>query len=426
MDDSRLTNVTQIKNFLKGCQKVGFSLKKDSIKEKYSFIARTVKRLRYKKLGRKDRRIVLNFLRKITGYRRSQLFCLVERAIEGKLHRAIYHRHNPHKIYTSCDIKLLEETDELHLKLNALATKEILRREVEVFGNSKYQTIARVSRSHLSNLRKSAIYKSHWSNPTKPKIVPIGSTQPPEHHGRPGSIRIDTVHQRDVYHINAVDEVTQWEVVVCVPTISEQFIKPAIELIIDQCPFIIFNFHSDRGGEYINYVVAQLLNKLLINQTKSRSRHPNDNALVETKNGAVIRKRMGWEHLDQGASDLINQYYQQYFNLYLNYHRPCLFSTGVKTNPHGREYKIYNQATTPYEKLKEINAGKKINFLKKGITIKSLDRIAYQHSDNEFAQILRKQETKLHAKIQKQTSQTSTKKRFAPQSQALIRVRFFD
>jgi transposase InsO family protein len=60
-------------------------------------------------------------------------------------------------------------------------------------------------------------------------------------------------------------------------------------------PFPIRGFHSDNGSEFINQTLARLLNKLLIEQTKSRLRHSNDNGLVETKNGAVIRKHMGYD-----------------------------------------------------------------------------------------------------------------------------------
>ena len=401
MNDSRLTNINQLREFLKGSQKFDFSLKSNSIKEKYAFIKKIIARFQYQQLAWKDKRIVLSFLKKITGYRRSQLFYLVKRAINNQLKHQPYHRVNPHRIYTSRDIKLLEKTDELHLRLNGLATKEILRREVEVFDHANYQTIARVSRSHLYNLRGNSIYRSKWVNHTKSRIIPIGITQPPENYGRPGSIRIDTVHQRNLYYINSVDEITQWEIIVCVPTISEQFLKPALEQIIDQCPFIIFNFHSDRGSEYINYIVSKLLNKLHIRQTKSRSRKPNDNALVETKNGAVIRKNMGWEHLDQGASDLINQYCQQWFNPYLNYHRPCLFATKKIKNKKGREKKIYDKAIVPYEKLKEVNQRLKQSCLKKRVSFRQLDKIAYQYSDNQFAEILREKERKLFATIQK-------------------------
>ena len=48
---------------------------------------------------------------------------------------------------------------------------------------------------------------------------------------------------------------------------------------------------------YINHRVAQLLNKLLIELTKSRARQSNDNAPVESKNGAIVRKHLGYAHI---------------------------------------------------------------------------------------------------------------------------------
>ena len=401
MDDSRINNINQIRSLLKGTEKLDLSLREADIEKKYHFIDQTVDRLGYAKLRKRDKRVVISYLKKLTGYKRTQLNRLVNRAKEGTLERKPYQRTNSYRVYTTPDIKLLEKTDEVHLRLNSLATKEILRREFEVFGHQEYETIAEVSRAHLNNLRKHPVYRNSYVNPTKPSVVPIGLTERPENLGKPGAVRVDTVHQRDVYHINSVDEVIQWEAVVCVPTIAERFMIPALELLLAQYPFEIFNFHSDRGSESINYVVADFLSRLLIKQTKSRSRHPNDNALVETKNGAVVRKNMGWHHLDQGASDLINEYYQKYFNPYLNYHRPSLFATRVVTDCKGRERKIYDEATIPYEKLKEISKLKKENFLKQGVTFEKLDKIAYQYSDNEFAEILRKQERILSGKINK-------------------------
>lgn len=110
---------------------------------------------------------------------------------------------------------------------------------------------------------------------------------------------MDTVHQGDrdgvkgVYHINAVDEVTQWEVVACVPQISEAWLLPELVSMLAQFPFRIRGFHSGNGGEFINHKVEMLLQKLLIEQTKSRPRRSNDNGLMESKNGAVIRKHLG-------------------------------------------------------------------------------------------------------------------------------------
>jgi transposase InsO family protein len=125
---------------------------------------------------------------------------------------------------------------------------------------------------------------------TRPTPVSIGERRRPEPGGRAGYLRIDTVHQGDldgvkgVYHINAVDEVTQWQVVGATEPISEAWLKPVLEAILEQFPFRILGFHSDNGSEFINHSVAAMLNKLLIEQTKSRPRHCNDNGLVESKN----------------------------------------------------------------------------------------------------------------------------------------------
>jgi transposase InsO family protein len=98
---------------------------------------------------------------------------------------------------------------------------------------------------------------------------------------------------KGIYHINAVDEVTQWEIVGATALISEAGLIPVLEAMLEQFPFRIRGFHSDNGSEFINHTVSKLLNKLLIEQTKSRPRRSNDNGLVESKNGAVIRKHIG-------------------------------------------------------------------------------------------------------------------------------------
>jgi hypothetical protein len=333
---------------------------------------------------------------------------LVARQGKGNLKKSLYKRIKAHKIYTSYDIKLLEKTDEVHLRLSEDATKEILRREYEVFHNQKYQTISRISHSHISNLRHASSYKSFWINHTKARQIPIGITRPPENFGRPGSIRIDSVSQKDVYHINSVDEITQWEIVFCVPQLSESCMIPALREIFSQYPFRIFNFHSDRGKETINYLVAELLQRLLIKQTKNRSYHSGDNALVETKNGSVIRKNMGWEHINQSMCDQINEYYKTFFNPYLNFHRPCGFPT-IQIDPKGKKTKVYNLYQIPYDHLKSLPDAKR--FLKQDITFEQFDKIAYSHSDNEFATIMRKEEDKLFQKIREKDRQDGSSKK---------------
>lgn len=412
MDDSRLTNINQIEELLKASQGLALSLEESSIEEKYTFIDRTVDRLKYGELRKKDKRVVVKYVRKITGYKQAQTYRLIVRAESGKLIRKKYKRHNPNRKYSSFDIKLLEKTDELHLRLNTSATKEILRREYEVFHKEDYANISCVSPSHINNLRNHPVYRNSYVNHTKPATIPIGETMKPENNEIPGSIRVDSVHQRDVFYLNLVDEITQWEIVISIPQLTEEFLLPALEYVLDQCPFVVFNFHSDRGGEFINHEVAEILDKLLIHQTKSRSRHTNDNALVESKNGNVIRKNLGHGYFSKQIVTELNEWLKNYFNLYLNYHRPCLYQTGIRVYPNGREIPAYGQTTIPYEKLKEVSRKKRRNFLKEEITFEELDKIAYQYSDNEFAKLMREAESKLFSS-RKIINQESGSRRFS-------------
>ena len=137
MDDSRIQSIAQLAQFLNGAPQLVVSLKHAVIEEKYRFIDRTVDRFGYSKLKRKDRHTVYRYLRKVTGYQKAQLLRLVKRAVLGKLIRKAYIRVHPKRIYTALDIKLLEKTDELHLRLSDRATQEILRREYELFNKKK-------------------------------------------------------------------------------------------------------------------------------------------------------------------------------------------------------------------------------------------------------------------------------------------------
>ena len=394
MEDTYIETIDQIRKFLAGSKRLVLRL--GTIEEKYQFIDDTVDRLEYGRRKKKEKRVIIGYLKKLTGYKHTQLFRLVDRSLEGELVRKPYVRKiDYHRIYTTADIKLLEHTDELHLRLNAHATHEIMRREFALFHHAEFANLSGISVSHIDNLRKRPAYTASWVNGTKPRENPIGTTMKPEPNHAPGSIRVDTVHQRDIYYINAVDEITQWEVVVCVPVIAESCLRPALQLLLDQFPFVVFNFHSDRGSEFINRIVAHLLNKLLIKQTKSRSRHCNDNALVETKNGSVIRKNMGYWHMSKKIVVETNTFYQTYFTPYLNFHRPCGYVTETIVDHKGRERKIYGHYTTPYEKFKEVTTAQNKNFLKDGQSWEKLDTIAYKMSDNEFATLVRKKQNAL-------------------------------
>ena len=237
--------------------------------------------------------------------------------------------------------------DERHGTPCGPAMKKLCERAYGIFGQVEYERLATISVSHLYNLRRSTTYtrqRRHFEK-TRPRVSSIGERRKPRTNGKPGYIRIDTVHQGDqdkqkgAYHINAVDEVTQFEVVCSVEKISERSLIPALEQMPDAFPFTLPGFHSDNGPEYINSRVAGLLDKLRIEFTRSRSRHSNDNALAESRNAAVVRKQFGYSHIPQRWAALINDFNREHLNPYLDFHRPCFFPE-TRTDAKGKERKV--------------------------------------------------------------------------------------
>jgi hypothetical protein len=189
-----------------------------------------------------------------------------------------YRRHRFRACYTSADIALLATVDEAHETLSGPATQRILAREFHDYGNKPYERLANLSVAHLYRLRKTRSYRNRRVayQSTRPTQVRIGERRSPQPEGRPGYLRVDTVHQGDldgvkgVYHINAVDEVTQWQIVGAAAQISEAWLLPVLETMLEQFPFRIRGFHSDNGSEFINHTVAKLLNKLLNRRNRGR------------------------------------------------------------------------------------------------------------------------------------------------------------
>lgn len=243
---------------------------------------------------------------------------------------------------------------------------------------------------HLYNLRNSAGYRRQRTEytATRPTPVSIGERRKPDPQGRPGFLRIDTLHQGDqdgvkgVYHINAVDEVTQWQVAGAASFISEAWLLPVLRAILVQFPFRVGGFHSDNGSEFIHHRVAGLLNKLLIEQTKSRPRHSNESGLVKAKHCAVICKHMDYLHIQAEHADAIHEFYRNYLNPYLNFHRPC-GQPELTTDVKGKQKRIYKRYATPWEVFSTLSKAAK--FLRRGQTMTALNAEALRCSDTEAA-----------------------------------------
>ena len=358
MDDTKPISLEQMRAFVAASGSAEFQVEDRA--EKYACVDRTLRHLDYPQLGRADKGLVKQYLSQLTGLCRPQLTRLIGGyAAKGSVTVAPYQRRKFTARYTEADVRLLAYVDQAHGTLSGPATRRILQREYGEYHIQAYQRLAEISSAQIYRFRKTAEYrKRHISyQPTRPTPIPIGERRKPDPNGRPGYLRIDTVHQGDqegvkgLYHINAVDQVTQWQVVGATPHISETWLLPLLEAMLEQFPFRIRGFHSDNGSEFINYQVSGLLNKLLIEQTKSRPRHSGDNALVECKNGSVIRKHLGWTHIASRHADAVNQFHRQHLNPYLNFHRLCGIAE-LRTLARGKIKRVYRRWETPWDILR--------------------------------------------------------------------------
>lgn len=388
-----LQTIDEIRAFVDGSQAVGFQTTDRD--EAHRFIGQTLRQFGYTRRGRADKGALRAYLMTVTGLSRAQVTRRIQQYRESG--RVRDRRDAPAKPftrrYTVADARALADLDALHGQLSGPATRRLCQRAWHVFGDRRYDRLAGISNGHLYNLRHRTGYQRRRGtlDKTRPTRVPIAERRRPEPGGQPGYLRVDSVHQGDldgikgVYHINIVDAVTQYQFVGSVPKISEAFLLPLLEDLINAFPFKIQGLHADNGSEYINYQVAAMLDKLRVTEfTKSRARQTTDNALVEAKNAAVVRKHLGYGHIPADCAEALNHFNQNVLSPYLNYHRPCLFAV-EHIDAKGKIRKTYpaDAVATPYEKLKSLPEAS--TYLKDGIGFETLDAQAQQISDNDAA-----------------------------------------
>jgi hypothetical protein len=410
-----LQSMEQIRAFLEGAQPLGFDVPvRDAA---YDWITAELRRFGYARLSKTDKGLMRRYLRKVTGLSRAQMTRLITQFRDtGRIRDRRGRPAKPfRRRYTQADVRLLAELDVLHDTLSGPTTRKLCERAYRLFGDTRYERLATISNGHLYNLRHSTTYQRSRGpfEKTRPSKVSIGERRKPRPDGRPGFLRVDSVHQGDLdgikglYHINLVDEVTQFQFVGTVERISERFLLPVLEALIRAFPFLVLGFHADNGSEYINKLVAALLEKLHVQEfTKSRARKTNDNALVESKNGSVVRKHLGYAHIPGRFATRVNTFTQEVLSPYLNFHRPCYFpSEELDDKGRLRKHYRYEDMMTPYDKLKSLPDADQ--YLKPGITFEKLDAIAYHMSDNEAALRLNKAKALLFDSISNPKTHTA-------------------
>ena len=403
-----IQTLDQVRAFVAGNVSVSFTLTERS--SAHAWMTGTLKRFGYAQASRADRGLLRQYLAKATGLSRAQVTRRITQFLaQGRIQDRRGIPAAPFvRRYTADDIRLLAEVDALHGDLSGTIMRKLCERALRVHGDIRFERLATISNGHLYNLRKHKTYRASRGafDKTRPAASTIGERRKPAPDSRPGYLRVDSVHQGDldgvkgVYLVNAVDEVTQCQCICAVEKISEAFLLPVLEAMVTAFPFVIRGFHSDNGSEYINHRVASLLEKLRIEQTKSRSWQSNDNALAESKNASTVRKHLGYSHIPQHLAGAVNVFTAGQLSPYLNYHRPCHFPMEyIDKKGRIRKRYRYEDMMTPYDKLKSLPEAE--SYLKPGMTFARLDAIASEYSDNEAAKRMNEAKAKLFQLINK-------------------------
>ncbi len=167
MNDSKLCSMIQIENFLQESEAIKFQ--KRFRKEAYSWVEEILQRFHYVILSKVEKGLIKRYLRKVTGYSKSQLTRLINQYHQtGQVRVKEYERNKFKKRYTPQDIRLLAKTAQLHDKPNGVALKKILKRMAREYGQEEYQNIVNISVSHIYNLKKKVPYLRSVSSIKRP------------------------------------------------------------------------------------------------------------------------------------------------------------------------------------------------------------------------------------------------------------------
>ena len=330
-------------------------------------MAKTLERFDYALLGKPDKGLLRRFLAKATGLSRAQVTRLLHqhRTTGGVRDRRGAPGRPFTRRYTRADAGLPAETDALHGTLSGPATRALCARAFRLFGDSRFERLAGIiQRPPVQPAAFDAVRPAPRGRRRRRRArcgSPLGNAAARGLSDSPAGCGVDTVHQGDLdgikglYHVNLVDEVTQFQFIGSVEHIHAACLGPVLEALPRAFPFTLHGFHTDNGSEFVNREVAALLETLRIEFAKSRARRSTDNALVEGKNGSVVRKHLGHGHIPGRWARQVNAFTQQVLSPYLNFHRPCFFPR-EQVDARGRVRKRYRHADvmTPYEKAQVV------------------------------------------------------------------------
>lgn len=226
------------------------------------------------------------------------------------------------------------------------------------------RTLLRISPASIDRLLRPVRrqYRRHGVATTSPSLAALRAQIPLRTFGEwanvpPGHLQADLLaHCGDSGHdffltsLLAIDVATGWTELQAVWGKGHKRVGGALQAVRHALPMPLVSLHTDNGSEFLNHILVPWCREKCIAFTRGRPYRKNDQAYVEQRNGAVLRRYIGYDRYSTRVAFAALQAVHELLQLYVNYFQPI--RKLMSKERHGaRVVKRYDRAQTPYRRL---------------------------------------------------------------------------
>ena len=325
---------------------------------------------RYQRAGRLHKQRILDEFCATCGYHRKAALRLLNRPLPA----APPKRPGPKIIYEPAEVLPVLKavwlaSDQLCSKLLKAALPEWLehyQRHAPPLPKVFEEKLLAISPAQIDRLLRSSRvgHPKKGLSATRPGTLlrhAVPTRGGPPDTSRPGSVEADTVAHCDdstegdyVNSLTFTELFSGWTENRAVWNKSAQAVLEQLRLLESSVPYAMKDFHTDNGGEFLNWALHKHLTgrALKLPWTRSRAFRKNDNAHCEQKNWTHVRQLFGHDRFGHPELvPLMNDLYAGEWSQFTNHFKPT-FKLRKRVKQNGRTKRIYeSKPQTPYQRL---------------------------------------------------------------------------
>lgn len=328
-----------------------------------------VMRQRYRESSKTDKSKILNEFIALTGYHRKHGVRLLKQACDTEAQAVQEGPVRGRRVYDEAVKESLTVLWEASDRICGKRLKAILPELLDAMERHGHLSldpelrsrVLRVSASTIDRMLKpirsgSQSRRKQRRNLKVSKKIPV-RTFADWDHPEPGFLEIDfVVHSGGsmagsfIHTLAATDVCSGWTEFVPLLVREQSLVVEGLEVIFDQIPFPVLGIDSDNDSAFINETLIAFCRKSHVEFTRSRPYHKNDQAWVEQKNGAVIRRLVGYERFSGIVAGQALAHLYQAARLHVNCFQPS-FKLRRKERQGAKVKRTYEPPATPCERL---------------------------------------------------------------------------